>query len=247
VSHLIYWPQVAGPVAASSALINDPYFASVVQLAHMNGTSGQPASPITNSCPRGNTITNVNGCVFSNTQVKFGSTSFRASVINQGAQAASHADYNFGTSEYTIEFWLWLDSLANDFNSVKIFYDSRPSGLGATVAPIIYSNSGSGNLLVDVNNTVRITGANGSIAATTWQFIALSRKAGTTRLSVNGAQVGSDFTDSLTYVQSGFHIMTAGNTGGTTKGYMDDLRITNGVGRYGSGTFSPPTSAFPNQ
>jgi len=232
------------PYAANLGGGFDPFFSSVVQLAHFDGSNGG-TSPFPNSCPRGNTITSSTGAVLSTTQVKFGTTSVRIGSSLQNVKAASHADYGFGAGDWCIEWWQRLDSLTLDFNAAKVFFDMRPSALTNGVYPTIYSDNAAGNLNVSVNGTVRIAAPNGSLTAAVFQLITVAKVSGTLRAFVSGTQVGSSFTDSLTYVASGFFLGSAGNGGAGSLGYYDDLRITNGAGRY-SGNFTPDATPFPN-
>jgi len=222
-----------------ASTINDPSFSSVVQLAHFDGTSG--TATFTNSCSRGNTFGTTTSALISNTQVNFGSCALHIGSLSQNINAATHADYNFSTNDWTIELWWRPDALAQ-----QNFFDMRVAALTAAWVPTIYMNTTGGDIRYFSNGADRITGANGSIAATTWQHVAVCRKTGTTRMFVGGVQVGSNFTDSNTYVQSNIFVGSAANAGAGARGYYDDLRITNGVGRY-SANFTPPTAAFPNQ
>lgn len=248
---LIFWPIVSGAIANSSPLTHDPYFSSVVQLAHFDGSNG--STTFTNSCSRGNTMSQVGTASLSTTTEQWGTASLGVRDAGSspcGARGASTADYNFSTSDFTIEFWANPDTLTRQFDSAKVYFDMRNSLLTAAWVPTISANNGTGNLRYFANGAERIAGAD-VMSATTWNYIALCRNSGTTRLfhglaGGNATQVGSDFTDSNTYVQQQMSLGCAGSGAGHVIGYFDDLRVTNGVGRYTT-TFTVPTGPFPNQ
>jgi hypothetical protein len=152
--------------------------------------------------------------------------------------------YAFGTGDFTIEFWLYLNSTS----SVQVFYDSRPASAQG-LQPTIYINS-SGTLFYYTNVANRITGS--SLSTNTWYHIAVARSGTSTKMFVNGTQVGSTYTDSTNYVNPalrpiiGADGFNSGSPGGNaTNGYIDDLRITKGYARY-TANFTAPTAAFPN-
>lgn len=250
MSSLMFWPLTVGAISESSPQQTDPHFASVVQLAHFNGTNG--SHTYTNSCPRGNTlISQVGNSSLSTTSPKWGSASLRMpSGSDQETRAASHADYNFGTGDWTVEFWVNPDTLTRNFNSAKVYFDMRNTALTAAWVPTIAADNDSGALRYIANGSIRITTANVMVAAT-WNYVAACRNSGVTRLfhgvaGGNATQAGSDFTDANTYVQNIMTVMAASNGGGAVIGYMDDLRVTKGVGRYTT-TFAVPAGQFPNQ
>lgn len=249
---LIYWPLIAGAVAQSSPQITDPYFSSVVQLAHFDGTNG--SLTYTNSCPRGNTLANAgaNNSSLTTTSPQWGSACLNNPTggLGSGVAGASHADYNFGSGDFVIEVWTKPTTLNRDFNSAKVYFDMRDSSLTAAWVPTISANNGTGNLRYFANGAERINGGDVMVAGT-WQYIALARVSGVTRLfrgtaGGNATQIGSDFTDTNTYVQSQMRLGIAGNGAGACIGTFDDLRVTKGVGRYTT-TFAVPTGPFPNQ
>jgi hypothetical protein len=151
--------------------------------------------------------------------------------------------YAFGIGDFTIEFWLYLNSTSG----AQVFYDGRPAS-SQGLQPTIYTNSGT--LYYYTNATNRITG--NSLSTNTWYHIAVSRSGSSTKMFVNGTQVGSTYTDSTNYINSALRPMigadgyNSGTPGGNPmNGYIDDLRITKGYARYTT-TFTPPTAAFPN-
>lgn len=148
--------------------------------------------------------------------------------------------YTFGGGDFTVEFWLYLNS-----TQTALLYDGRPvSGVGATPTIYVASNV----LYYFTNNANRITGS--TLSNTTWTHVALCKSGGSTRLFVNGTQVGSTYADSVTYTNTAGRplIGASGETVGQfpLNGYIDDLRITKGYARY-TANFTPPTAAFPNQ
>lgn len=230
------------PQAALLMMGSDPYFNTVVNLSHFDGTNGQTGT-LTNSCPRGNTIA-TSGGQLSTTLVKFGTTSLLRTSGTPGTSAAgssSHADYQFGTNDFTIEFWFQIPTLAQ----VNIF-DMRNAGSG--VNPVIYLELD--GRIKYFSTSDRITGVAGTIVAGTLQSIAYSRVGGTGRLFVGGNQVGSNFSDSTNYNATAKIIMGSANAN-PISGVWDELRISNGLygggaGRYAA-NYTVATQAFPNQ
>jgi hypothetical protein len=139
---------------------------------------------------------------------------------------ASNSGLAFGTNNFTIEFWAYL----NTVSSTQIFYSSQTSG-SYTVAPDIYLYNG--KLYVQVSSTNPINGTGPTtLVANRWYHIALVRNTGTTTLYLNGV-VEASFSDSNTYVIGtnrpviGVYGYTAANY--YLNGYLSNLRVVNGT------------------
>jgi hypothetical protein len=150
----------------------------------------------------------------------------------------------FGTGDFTVEFWLYV-AVFPSAGEYKIIYDSRPTSTNGLYPTITLKGS---TLVYFTNSADRIT--SGSISATTWYHVALCRAASQTKLFINGTQVGSTYADTNSYI-NGASRPLIGDSGsapsGTNglNGYIDDLRISKGIGRYAY-NFTPPTAEFPN-
>ena len=109
-------------------------------------------------------------------------------------------------------------------------------------------NVTSGNKLQFSYTATQLTGAT-SLASNTWYHFAVVRNGtGTGNLvlyldGVADATSGGAVTDNFN--QTNALYVGADRVGGSSlNGYIDDLRITNGVARY-TANFTPPTAAFP--
>ncbi len=98
--------------------------------------------------------------------------------------------------------------------------------------------------VTDLNTTVFLTSSS-ALTTGTWIHVAVTRASGTLRIFQNGTQTGS-VANSTNFANSGSVYIGQSNSGQAMNGYIDDLRITKGIARYTT-TFTPPTSAFPNQ
>jgi hypothetical protein len=77
-----------------------------------------------------------------------------------------------------------------------------------------------------------------------WVHIALVRVGTTVTLYKNGVG-GTTATSSQNFISQNVFVGADDSAGsGTLNGYINDVRITNGVARYTS-NFTPPTAAFP--
>ena len=166
---------------------------------------------------------------------KYGTGSMYFDGAGDYLYVPSNLAFAFGTGDFTIEFWVYLNSVTG----TQILYDNRPAN-GAY--PAIYMNGAS--IVYTVNaGAGQITGSNLSVS--TWYHIAASRTASQTKLFVNGTQVGSTYADTTTYLQGPLRLGADFTPSNYLNGYIDDLRITKGVGRY-QYNFTPPAAAFPN-
>ncbi len=222
-----------GPIAANRRRTNggDPYFANVSLLCHMDGTNGGTSFP--DNSNNAFTVTPSN-CTTSTINVKYGTASALFGTISS-LLTPNNSAFSFGTGDFTIEFWWYITG-----GTSVVLYDGR-NGSNSDASPTLYTSGSS--LLYQSTGTDHITGTTPS--STTWHFIAISRVSGTTRLFVDGTQSGSDYSDSTNYIQKPVTIGNYWAGGAGVVGNIDDLRITNGVGRYSS-NFTPPTSAFPD-
>jgi hypothetical protein len=148
--------------------------------------------------------------------------------------------YAFGSGNFTIEFWLYLNSVSGYI----VPYDGRASGANSTT-PTIYLFTATPRYYV--NGADRITGS--SLSTGQWYHIAVARSGTSTKLFINGTQSGSTYTDSTVYTNTINRPLIAGdgNAPNTNlvNGYMDDVRITKGYARY-TANFTAPTAALPD-
>ena len=215
----------------------DPDYNNVSLLLHGNGTNG--STTITDNSPSPKTVTAVGNAQISTAQSKFGG----ASIAFDGsgdyvAIAETSGSFTFGTGDFTIEFWVYPTNLTG----LTILADWRTAAGGA-LRPTIYQ-SDSNLYLYESDN--RITGAS-ALATGVFQHIALCKGSNSTRLFVNGTQVGSTYADTTSYIAPESGSIYIGGLLGTfsTAGYIDDLRITKGVARY-TANFTPPAAPFPD-
>jgi len=150
-------------------------------------------------------------------------------------QAPSSSSFGYGTNNFTIEFWVYLNAL-----TTQTFFSNLTSN--PQVTPHIYYDINDG-LHYYVNGSNTING--GALLKNTWCHIALSRSSGSTKLFVDGTQVGSTFSDSNNYISP--TVATVGGWGspitGTNPldGYISGLRVVKGTGLY-TANFTPPTT-----
>lgn len=219
-----------------SAIVSDPYYSSVVALLHGNGTNN--STTITDSSSTATNWTAFGNAKISTSTQKYGTGSIAFDGSGDYIQnAASTTLFAFGTGDFTIEFWVYLNGTGN-----QSFYDSRPPNSSPLSASVFYESNAVG--FYD-GTAYRITG--GSLTTSTWYHIAVSRVSGSTRLFINGTQSGSTYSDSNNYT-CGSSRPVMGALGYDVSlfnlnGFMDDIRVTKGVGRYAA-NFIAPTQQF---
>lgn len=218
---------IRGPSTLATGV--DPFFANVASLIHFDGPNGSTAFIDQKSV----TWTTLYGSpVLSTTQYKYGGSSLYSTA---GGIVTSAAVAAIGTSDFTWEFYVYLTSTVTQILGCL-------SNYGAALGnPEIYVSSGAITYYAQSAN--RIIGS--TLSINTWYHIALSRNSGSSRLFVNGTQVGSTYADSGNYTSSPLIYAANYPLNFPMQGYMDEARLTIGVGRYTT-NFTPPVSAFPN-
>ncbi len=192
-----------------------------------------------------NVLETVGNAQISTAQSKFGGSSMY--FDGTGDYLVSRSDtnnYAFGTGDFTVEFWLRLNALpgAGPFFTLV---DFRPEGTLGGAYGTTYLDGSTAVLTYYANSANQITGT--GLSTGVWYHIALARSGTSTRLFLDGTQVGSTYTDSTNYA-NGASRPTIGTNAyipslGHLNGYIDDLRITKGVARY-TANFTPPAAAF---
>jgi len=174
------------------------------------------------------------------------STSGSGSVYLNGSSYINYAgqsNFAFSTNAFTIEFWVYSTSYSSQIN----FYDSRPASTNGYY-PSIYSGS-DGSLNFYVNNANVISSSASALTANTWYHIAVSKSGSSTKMFLNGTQVGSTYSDTNTYLNGASSPVVGGQ--GVTRGsyllngYISNLRVVNGTGVYTSNFTAPASPLTP--
>ena len=217
----------------------DPQFGSVSLLLHGNGTNG--STVITDNSPSPKTVTAVGNAQISTAQSKFGGSSLAFDGAGDYLTTQSSNDSNFGSSDFTIEFW------------IKSTQTARQDPLGWNYG---YTEAGWAGLIFNLstdsmawfeNANSRISAASTGWNNGNWNHVAVTCSSNSVRMFLNGSQVGSTYTTSFSYGRnaSGFTIGVIVSLNYFVDGYIDDLRITKGVARY-TANFTPPAAQFPD-
>lgn len=185
----------------------------------------------------------------STSEYKFGTASYSFNGTDDTFYAThgpygNAADVQFGTGDFTVEFWMKSSGSSNHYSTIGTISTSTPNGtwrisnkLNTAHGLFFMTHDGS----VYTDHTLSSTNYNDN----TWHHIAVVRESGTIRGYVDGDFVGSasssvDFeTDTNNLIVGGEYV-----TPSFYDGYLDDIRITKGKALYtgtsGSGDFTPP-------
>jgi len=184
-----------------------------------------------------NDLETVGNAQISTSVKKFGTGSIYVPSGGGCALIPNSQPLTLGTGNWTIEFWAYTDA-----SGTKVYMD-----LLNVANTVIYGEMYSiGTTLYWYRDGSNFITGTGALTANTWQHIAVAKSGTSTKLFVNGTQVGSTLTDSFDYASARWEIGGRSNLTLPIVGYIDDLRITNGVARY-TANFTAPTAPFPNK
>jgi len=170
-----------------------------------------------------------------------------------GFSFPQHADYSLGTGDFTVEAFVYVDGTNGNNSYPVVIYGWGPQGgspasyaswtmvLPSLTALRWYRFDGGTESFYDFGFT---------FAQRTWYHIAVSRSGTSLRAFVNGLQIGTTQTSSVSFnlvngSSGGSDLLYVGKTGGggaaTFPGYISNLRVTKGTALYTANT-SPITS-----
>ena len=171
-------------------------------------------------------------------QKKFGTASLELDGTTDNLTYPTSTDFGFGTTNWAAECFIRPSSVTG----TQYIFDFRNASATDT-APTVYLNGTA--LHFGVGNTSQATG--GTLSTGTWYHVAVARSGGSTKLFLNGTQVGSTYTDTNNYgttkpVAIGSDYNSAANA---FAGHIDEVRISKASARY-SANFTSTTTAFGN-
>lgn len=213
----------------------DPYISYVTLLAHMDGTNYKT----TFTDVMGHTLSNGNTSVtyLSTAAAKFGTSSLYSTSTSM-AYFQSNTGINTYAGDYTEEFWVY-------FTTTSGSQEALFTTIGAGTHGFAF---GSGGFSYSAASGASVSG--GTISTGAWHHLAATRAGTTIRLFLDGVMVGSYTGSNASGTLTPSGSLTGVNYypgGGSTgiNGYLDEIRITNGVARYTT-NFTPPVAAFPD-
>lgn len=205
---------------------------ATVTLCNFNGTDAATST----LDPYGRTWTFYGNAQLDTAQKKYGTASLLLDGSGDYLEAATDADFNIGSGDFTIEAWVRVPSLPGAVHPIFAV------GPGGADGGYYFGVNNGGGLYWDAvygGSATSLTG--GAMSANTWYHVAVTRQGTTVRLWLAGAQVAS-----ATYATFSATSYTArigrgrGASTGYLNGWVDDFRITKGVARY-TAAFTPST------
>lgn len=232
---------LVAPPIGSPVWSGDEYIDNVSLLMHMEGTNG------------GTTFTDVKGhslvtngtTTTSSTQKKFGNTS--ANFTGGGSiTVADDAAFNLGYNgqKFTLECFCYYTDAATA--GTIIGRGGNGNSWGVTNGFMWSLQVANSNVYFHyLQGTSAVSVSAPAPAANAWHHLAVTYDLTTLRIFVDGASITSVAPGTFSKPATSNILKIGGNSGGELlyTGYIDDLRITNGIARYTS-NFSVQDMAF---
>ena len=129
-----------------------------------------------------------------------------------------------------------------------IFAVASPQG--ASLELLILGNSTKTGTGLALWNGTTLISVPGEIVHGEWHHLAVTRHGSVFRFWLNGSQLGSDQTSTITFGSATFNAFIGGSAAYgynyLINGWIDEMRITKGVARY-TENFTPPDKPFPSR
>ena len=234
----------------------DEHYSNTVLLLHGDGNPG--ANNLNNPAPIASYIAVSDDSPNDRQSNTFGlgvyGTDFSPFYYNDGYFSTSHvptggfhfphsADYNLGSGEFTIEFFMNADTLAG---TQYICGQVGSGGSGSDTAVQVYISNSDGRLTLYMShNAASIETPAASISSNKWHFISCVRQDNTLRIYVDGVQKQSGaYSGTVLDSAGGFGIGQTGEyVGDGFRGHISNFRFVVGSCLRDDGTtFTVPTS-----
>jgi len=181
-----------------------------------------------------NTLKLLGNASTSTTQTKFADTAMYFDGTGDYITQEASASYGYGTSDFTIEYWMYLIGAGT-----RTVFSNLSSASGTQ--PHMYTNGTDLRFYTASGDRI----ASGSLNTGQWYHVALCRSSSSTRLFIDGTQVGSTYADTNDYGSTAplgigtYHNPTPVTTS-TMSGYLENIQVLKGVAKYTT-NFTPPT------
>jgi len=214
-------------------------------LLHMDGADA--STTFTDHGATGHTVTANGDAQIDTAQKKFGTASGLFDG-NDYLQIADHADWDFGSDPFTIDFWVRFNTLPATTDD-QVFWAHYEDGFNRAWFRI-YNDAGTYELRIWVYDaTVLIIQREATWSTPvvdTWYHIALIRgwggNADSWAITVDGTAIDT-FTDDSAYPALAGPVYIGYLSGGGLDGWMDELRISKGIARW-TANFTPRADAY---
>jgi len=246
-----FYTTISNPLAGNP--VNTKY-TNVSLLMHFDG-SGVDSSIFNNT-----SFSKTGGVSFSTTNTKFGTASVYFNGLGDYAQLTNSPQYSFGTDDFTIEAWLYPESLVGTNGGSTIVAGLSTNGDGGGYNRWSFTINSDGSLSFNggesagAANTFSVRTEGGVIGVNKWQHVAVSRSNGVMQFFVDGVTkpgvTKSGMPESVAVTSNGplrlGRLFSGSSWTLLYKGYMDEVRITKGAARYTT-DFNVPSEPFADE
>lgn len=220
-------------------------------LLHLNGTNGSTTITDDNAGGSAKTWTANGSAVLDTAEKEFGSASANfddrlGNRVHARIQTPDHADFHFGSGDFTIDFWFKAPTGSTPSGQKTLFSwgGITTKKLFAILNDTTYRKVTS---RVSVNGTNYTWEGSISIADSSgWHHYALVRTGNTLKMFIDGVNDGTNQTVSGAVDNSANDFMVgnygdnaSGDQGIAWAGWIDEFRISKGIARWTS-DFTPP-------
>ena len=192
------------------------------------------------------TVTAVGNAQIDTAQSKFGGASGLFDGTGDYLSTPDHADWYFGTGDWTIDCWIRFTALPTSFNVQ--FIVSQTQDATNRWSNYLWNDSGTYKWSIQSKATGEVTldapKNSPGLSINTWYHMAFVRNGSNFHIFQAGTQCGTtevsttDFLNIVGDLQVG-----AREAGGNFNGHIDEFRISKGIARW-TANFTPPTKAY---
>jgi concanavalin A-like lectin/glucanase superfamily protein len=216
-------------------------------LLHFDGPDASTAAPDSNLGGAGKVWTASGNAQIDTAQSKFGGSSALFDGAGDWFRTPDHADFTFGSNEWTVECWFRRASSGALFITGQSDSAQTPANqsifIQTTAGNVIQATATQvGPLFAQVTGTTQFT----DVINPGWHHLAFVRTGNTLKLFIDGVQEGGNVSMTLAMNDSPNQWAVGANgevTSSPWNGWIDEFRITNGVARWTS-NFTPPAAPY---